>query len=77
MGGNTEYVLGMDDVIDPDQIHQLAGNTLYIRPETAIRDYKKNAHNDLYVECLVSNTELGDDYVSYTHFVEVLCKSFE
>ena len=74
MGDRTENVKGIDDVIDSDATHKLSGNSLYITPETAIRDYKKNEHNDLVVECLVSHPVLGDNFVSYTHVVEVLCK---
>ena len=74
MGAKTENILGKDDSINEDETNQLATSTLEITPETAIRDYKKNAHNDLVVECLVSHAELGVNFVSYTHMVEVLCK---
>ena len=77
MGQTTENINGgVDDVINPDSPHQLAGNTLYITPETAIRDYRKNSHHDLVVECLVSHNELDHNFPSYTHVVEVLCKYF-
>ena len=76
MGSKTETVRGEVDLMDPGATHQLSGSTLEITPETAIRGYKKSAHNDLVVECLVSHPELGDDFVSYTHVVEVLCKYF-
>ena len=76
MGSKTETVRGKDDVIGPDATYQLSGSTLETTPETAIRDYVKNAHNDLVVECLVSHPELGENFVSYTHMVEVLCKFF-
>ena len=74
MGAKTENVMGTDEYIDLDATHQYARNILEITPETAIRDYKKSAHNDLVVECLVSHPELGDNFQSYTHMVEVLCK---
>jgi hypothetical protein len=74
MGAKTENIMGKDDSVDDDETNQFATSTLEITPETAIRDYKKNAHNDLVVECLVSHAELGVNFVSYTHLVEVLCK---
>ena len=74
MGAKTENILGKDDSVNENETNQLATNTLEITPETAIRGYKKNSHNDLVVECLVSHVELGDNFVSYTHMVEVLCK---
>ena len=71
MGTTTENLMGSDSLTEDN----LSQSSLYISPETAIRDYKKNAHHDLVVECLFSHPELGDDFVSYTHMVEVLCKS--
>ena len=71
MGTTTENLMGSDSLTEDN----LSQSSLYISPETAIRDYKKNAHHDLVVECLISHPELGADFVSYTHMVEVLCKS--
>ena len=74
MGAKTENIMGKEDPSNLETTNNLATNTLTITPETAIRNYKKNAHNDLVVECLVSHAELGVNFVSYTHLVEVLCK---
>jgi hypothetical protein len=30
--------------------------------------------SDLLIECLASHPELGDDFISYSHVVEILCK---
>ena len=70
MGTTTENLMGTDEMTE----NHLSQSTLSISPETAIRDYKKNSHHDLVVECLISHPELGSDFVSYTHMVEVLCK---
>ena len=33
-----------------------------------------NPVSALYVECFASHSQLGDDMITYTHFVELLCE---
>ena len=35
-----------------------------------------NPVSELSVECFASHSQLGDDRITYTHFVELLCELF-
>lgn len=80
MGDETENFIGIDHLPDTDNLNQLAGSMIELSPDTIFGGYEGgsiNVHSDLAVECLVSQPELGDDFISYTHLVEVLCKPFD